>query len=73
MQDDSEKKYSVTVFMSTYNGEKYLQEQIDSILRQKEVQVFLMCISFLGLMVINGGEKSMIILKVSSRKIKVSF
>ena len=31
--------YNVTVFMSTYNGEKYLREQIDSILNQKNVQV----------------------------------
>jgi glycosyltransferase involved in cell wall biosynthesis len=30
---------SVTVLMSTYNGEKYLQEQLDSIYRQKDVQV----------------------------------
>lgn len=29
----------VTVLMSTYNGEKYLQEQLDSIYRQKNVQV----------------------------------
>lgn len=31
----------VTVLMSTYNGEKYLQEQLDSIFRQKDVQVTL--------------------------------
>ena len=30
---------SVAVLMSTYNGEKYLKEQLDSILFQKEVQV----------------------------------
>lgn len=29
----------VTVFMSTYNGEKYLSEQIESILHQKNVDV----------------------------------
>ena len=29
---------SVQVVMSTYNGEKYLKEQIDSILYQKEVE-----------------------------------
>ena len=32
---------TVTVFMSTYNGEKYLREQIDSIIRQKDVKVSL--------------------------------
>lgn len=32
---------SVAVFMSTYNGEKYLQEQIDCILNQVGVQVYL--------------------------------
>lgn len=31
----------VAVFMSTYNGEKYLREQIESILAQKHVKVFL--------------------------------
>lgn len=30
---------SVTVLMSTYNGSKYLKEQIESILRQKKVSV----------------------------------
>lgn len=29
----------ITVFMSTFNGEKYLKEQIDSILKQEEVTV----------------------------------
>lgn len=29
----------VTVLMSTYNGEKYLQEQLDSIYRQKGVNI----------------------------------
>ncbi len=33
---------SVTVFMSTYNGEKYLKEQIHSILGQSDVQVTLL-------------------------------
>lgn len=33
--------YSVTVFMSTYNGEMYLEEQIKSILKQKKVKVSL--------------------------------
>lgn len=32
-------KKTITVLMSTYNGEKYLEEQIDSILCQKEVKV----------------------------------
>lgn len=31
----------VAVLMSTYNGEKYLEEQIDSILKQKNVEVHL--------------------------------
>ncbi|EME3524541.1 glycosyltransferase, partial [Enterococcus faecium] len=33
--------YSVTVFMSTYNSEMYLEEQIKSILKQKKVKVSL--------------------------------
>ena len=32
---------SVNVLMSTYNGEKYLKQQIDSILNQSRVKVFL--------------------------------
>lgn len=32
----------VLVIMSTYNGEKYLQEQVDSILNQKDVDVTLL-------------------------------
>lgn len=35
------KKYNVLVLMATYNGEKYLRCQIDSILNQKDVKVFL--------------------------------
>lgn len=35
-------KNNITVLMSTYNGEKYLQEQIDSILRQQGVNVHLL-------------------------------
>ena len=35
-------KPRVLVFLSTYNGEKYLPEQIDSIFNQKDVDVFLM-------------------------------
>lgn len=31
----------VAVLMSTYNGEKYIKEQIDSILTQKDVDVYL--------------------------------
>ena len=30
---------TVAVIMSTYNGEKYLTEQIDSILAQKDVHI----------------------------------
>lgn len=33
---------AVAVLMSTYNGEKYLSEQIDSILKQKDVRVRLL-------------------------------
>ncbi len=33
--------YKVAVLMSTYNGEKYLREQIDSILAQRDVDVTL--------------------------------
>ena len=32
---------TVAVLMSTYNGEKYLKEQIDSILAQRDVDVTL--------------------------------
>lgn len=34
--------HSITVFMSTYNGEVYLEEQIESILKQKDVEVTLL-------------------------------
>ena len=33
---------NVLVMMSTYNGEKYLEEQINSILAQKGVFVYLL-------------------------------
>ena len=33
--------YTVAVLMSTYNGEKFLSEQLDSILNQKNVAVHL--------------------------------
>lgn len=36
------KKPKVTVLMSTYNGKEFLNEQIESILHQTEVEVFLM-------------------------------
>lgn len=32
---------TVAVLMSTYNGEKYIKEQLDSIFNQKEVYVTL--------------------------------
>ena len=32
---------SVVVLMSTYNGERFLEEQIESILKQKDVDVVL--------------------------------
>lgn len=31
--------YSITVLMSTFNGEKYIKEQIDSLLKQKNVEI----------------------------------
>lgn len=34
-----EKNHSVAVVLATYNGEKYLREQLDSLLRQKGVRV----------------------------------
>lgn len=34
-----DKKYKVCVMLSTYNGEKFLQEQMDSILKQKGVKL----------------------------------
>lgn len=33
--------YNIAVLLSTYNGEKYLREQIESILHQKNVQIHL--------------------------------
>lgn len=32
-------KYIVQIFMSTYNGEKYLEEQIESLRKQKDVDI----------------------------------
>ena len=32
----------VSVLMSTYNGERYIKEQIDSILSQKDVDIHLL-------------------------------
>ena len=32
----------VQVLLSTYNGEKYLQEQIESIIRQEDVEISLL-------------------------------
>lgn len=32
---------SILVLMSTYNGEKYIEQQIDSILKQQLVKVYL--------------------------------
>lgn len=34
--------YKVQVLMSTYNGEKYLKEQIESILNQEEVELYIL-------------------------------
>ena len=36
------KKRKVQVLLSAYNGEKYIRCQIESILRQKDVQVMLL-------------------------------
>lgn len=38
----NEKKPSILVMMATYNGEKYVAEQIDSILAQEDVDLYLM-------------------------------
>ncbi len=35
-------KQTVQVLMSTYNGEKYVAEQIDSILEQEDVNIRLL-------------------------------
>lgn len=32
----------ISVLMSTYNGEKYLSEQLDSVLCQKGVEVYVL-------------------------------
>lgn len=33
------RNYNVAILMSTYNGEKYIKDQIDSLLRQKKVDI----------------------------------
>ena len=38
-ENTAEKNHSVLVALATYNGEMYLREQLDSLLRQKGVQV----------------------------------
>lgn len=38
-QKTAEKNHTVTVLLATYNGEKYLKEQLDSIIRQEGVQI----------------------------------
>lgn len=42
MKDNKREVKSVSVIMATYNGEKYLQEQIESILNQSNVNVSLL-------------------------------
>lgn len=32
-------QYKVTVIMSTYNGHKYIKEQLDSLIKQKDVLI----------------------------------
>ena len=39
MCEEKKNKYSVCVLMSTYNGEKYIKEQLDSILSQVGVEL----------------------------------
>lgn len=60
-------KYQITVLMSTYNGEEYLQEQIESILKQEGVEV--------RLIVRDDGscDKTLSILEHYSRKGLLSF
>ena len=41
MQNQFQPLPHIAILMATYNGEKYLKEQIDSILAQKNVQVSL--------------------------------
>ena len=41
-KENEKKKYLVLVLMSVYNGEKYLKEQLDSILGQKGCDVMLL-------------------------------
>lgn len=41
MRERSFYMYSVNILMSTYNGEKYLREQIDSIMNQTDVNIIL--------------------------------
>lgn len=41
MGENRNKYPTVAVLMSTYNGEKYIKEQLDSIFNQKEVYVTL--------------------------------
>lgn len=38
---ETEKKYSINILLSTYNGEKYVKKQIESILDQEGCDVFL--------------------------------
>lgn len=39
---DSQSTYKVCVLMSTYNGEKFLEEQLESIFNQKGVEILLL-------------------------------
>ena len=41
-KENEKKEYLVLVLMSVYNGEKYLKEQLDSILGQKGCGVMLL-------------------------------
>ena len=41
-KENEKKEYLVLVLMSVYNGEKYLKEQLDSILGQKGCDVMLL-------------------------------
>ena len=37
-------KPTVAILMATYNGEKYISQQIDSILNQSEVNVYILIV-----------------------------
>lgn len=42
IKEDKENQKSVTILMATYNGEKYIKKQIESLLNQKNVKINLL-------------------------------